>query len=132
MPSHHNPSETEIPRQINASVLPPPISPLRMQREPSAFIFCIFFKPSPKLRKKRRRKTKPELSGIFLRRYYSVFPVSDSAGFFLFPAIPYTVRAPAPITNSSANHRKGLLPVLSDNSSAPEPAAVTAPHTASR
>ena len=37
MLSHHNPAETEIPRQINASVLPPPISPLRMQRERCAF-----------------------------------------------------------------------------------------------
>ena len=41
MPSHHNPSETEIPRQINASVLPPPISPLRMQRERSSFFLYI-------------------------------------------------------------------------------------------
>ena len=32
MLSHRNPTKTEIPRQINASVLPPPISPLRMQR----------------------------------------------------------------------------------------------------
>ena len=34
---HHKPIETEIPRQINASVLPPPISPLRMQREKRLF-----------------------------------------------------------------------------------------------
>ena len=33
------PTETEMPRQINASVLPPPISPLRMQREASVFLF---------------------------------------------------------------------------------------------
>ena len=32
MLSHRNPTKTEIPRQINASVLLPPISPLRMQR----------------------------------------------------------------------------------------------------
>jgi hypothetical protein len=39
MPSHHKPTETEIPRQINASVLPPPISPLRMQRRSSVSLF---------------------------------------------------------------------------------------------
>jgi len=39
MPLHHKPTKTEIPRQINASVLPPPISPLRMQRVRSAFVF---------------------------------------------------------------------------------------------
>ena len=39
MQSRHKPTETEIPRQINASVLPPPISPLRMQRERAVFFF---------------------------------------------------------------------------------------------
>ena len=41
MLSHHNPSKTEIPRQINASVLPPPISPLRMQREGSSLFVYV-------------------------------------------------------------------------------------------
>ena len=41
MLSHHNTTETEIPRQIHASVLPTPISPLRMQRErASVFVWC--------------------------------------------------------------------------------------------
>ena len=49
MPSHHNPTKTEIPRQINASVLPPPISPLRMQRREQV-LFSVKFVPAERVK----------------------------------------------------------------------------------
>ena len=35
----NNPTETEIPRQINASVFQPPISPIRIQRRGCLFLW---------------------------------------------------------------------------------------------
>ncbi len=46
MLSYPNPTQTEIPRQFNASVLPPPISPLRMQREQGAVLFWLGYRDS--------------------------------------------------------------------------------------